>query len=95
MSIWSNAIEGAIKKDCINIEYYQTLVRLYIILGTQEKELLKHLDDTKNPYNKIIAGLIYKDTGRKMQAKAVFDEFVVSYPDMIITSDIYSILRQL
>ena len=90
-----NAIEGAIEKDCINIEYYQTLVNLYIKLNIQEQELLKHLKDTANPYNKIIAGLIYKNTGRKMQARAVFDDFVVTHPNMIITSDVQSILRQL
>ena len=90
-----NAIEGAIKKDCINIEYYKTLVNLYIKLGIQEEELNKHLKDTKNPYNKIIAGLIYKNTGRKAQAKSVFDDFIVNYPEMIITQDIRMILQKM
>ena len=90
-----NAIEGAIKKDCINIEYYKTLVDLYIKLNIQNTKLDEHLKDNKNPYNKIIVGFIYKNTGRRMQAKAVFDDFVVSYPDMIITPDVQSILRQM
>ena len=90
-----NAIEGAIKKDCINMEYYQTLVDCYIKLGIAESELKKHIADNKNPYNRIVVGLIYLYTERKFQARATFDDFVVKYPDMIITDDVRSILRQM
>lgn len=90
-----NALDGAIKKDCINMTYYETLVDCYIELGIQDKKLAKHIEDVSNPYNRVIAGLIYLKTGRKMQARATFDDFVIQNPDMIISDDIRVILRDL
>lgn len=90
-----NAIEGAIKKDCINITYYQMLIDCYLKLGTVEQELNKHLKDTTNPYNQVVAGLIYLKTDRKMEAKATLDDFVVKNPDMIITDDVRVILNNI
>ena len=58
-------IQEAIKKDCINMSYYSALVDCYIALNTQSHQLKKCLSDNKNPYNRIIAGLIYLKTGQK------------------------------
>ena len=90
-----NALLGAIKKDCINITYYETLTDCYIKLGIQEEELKKTLKDNSNPYNRIIAGLIYLKTGRKTTAKILFDEFINENPKMIITEDVKEILRRI
>ena len=90
-----NAVLGAIKKDCINITYYQLLVDCYIKLGTVEKELKSHIKQTDNPYNRVIVGLIYLKTNRKMQAKATFDDFIATHPDMIISEDIKTILNKI
>ena len=90
-----NALDGAIKKDCINMTYYETLVDCYIKLGVQDKKLMEHIEDTTNPYNRVIAGLIYLKTDRKMQARATFDDFIIQNPDMIISDDIRVILRSL
>ncbi len=90
-----NALEGAIKKDCIHMTYYETLVDCYIKLNIQDKKLSQHIKDTTNPYNRVIAGLIYLKTNRKMQARATFDDFVTQNPDMIISNDIRAILRNL
>jgi len=90
-----NAIKGAIEKDCINMLYYETLVDCYINLNTTETELQKHLNDNKNPYNRIIAGLIFLKTGQKTNAKIIFDEFIINNPDMIITSDVKRLIQKL
>lgn len=82
------AVLGAISKDCINMTYYNFLVDCFVKLSTTEKELEKYLNDASNPYNKIVAGLIYLKTDRKMQARATFDDFIIQYPDMIITDDV-------
>lgn len=89
------AILMALDRDCINITYYQTLVDCYIALGIEKKELNKHLFDNTNPYNRIVAGLIYLKCGYPMYAKVIFDEFILNNPDMIITEDIKAILRTL
>ena len=90
-----NLVEHAINKDCINMTYYETLVDCYIAQNIQEKKLTHHISDTKNPYNRIIAGLIYLKTNRKIDAKIIFDEFINNNPDMIISDDVRAILRTL
>ena len=88
-------VELAINKDCINIVYYVTLVDCYIAQNIHKKELQRHISDTKNPYNRIIAGLIYLKTGEKLNAKIIFDEFINDNPDMIISDDVRQILREM
>ena len=88
-------IEAAIKKDCINITYYKALVDCYIAQNIHEKQLQRHLLDNKNPYNRVIAGLIYLKTGQRTEAKFIFDEFINENPEMIISEDIRLILRDL
>lgn len=90
-----NAVLGAIQKDCINLTYYQMLTDCYIKLNLENEELKKHIADEKNPYNRIIVGLIYMKTNRKMQARATFDDFISLYPDMIITDDIRLLLEKI
>ncbi len=90
-----NALLGVIRKDCMNITYYDSLVDCFIKLKTDKKELKNYLKDSINPYNKIVAGLIYMKTGNKRAAKTLFDEFITNNPDMLITSDIKRILKKL
>ncbi|MBQ8475961.1 tetratricopeptide repeat protein [bacterium] len=89
------AIKQAIAKDCINMVYYDTLVDCYIKLNIAPKELQKCLEDDKNPYNRIVAGLIYLKTGEKINAKIIFDEFINNNPDMIISDDVRRLLRDM
>ena len=88
-------LDEAIKKDCLNMTYYKALVDCYINLNIEEKELKKCLNDSSNPYNRIIAGLIFLKTGKKQTAKNIFDEFVNKNPNMIITQDVKQILNQI
>lgn len=90
-----NAILGAIKKDCMNITYYNALADCIIKLNQQDSEIEKYLKEYKNPYNRIIVGLILQKIGKKQEAKFIFDEFVNKYPDMIITDDVKMILNQI
>ena len=90
-----NVVEGAISKDCISMTYYEMLADCIVKLGNEEKELKKYISDSQNPYNRIVVGLVYLKTGKKMQAKATFDDFVYQYPDMIITQDVKAILERI
>ena len=88
-------LEEAIKKDCLNMTYYKTLVDCYVALNIQDEELRKRLDDEINPYSRIVAGLIFLKTGNKITAKNIFDEFINDNPDMLITDDVRLILKQI
>lgn len=89
------ALIGAINKDTVNMIYYDALVDCFFALKTDEEELYKYAYDTSNPYNRIIIALIFLKRGQKDNAKAIFDEFVGDFPDLLITEDIKSLLRQL
>ncbi len=89
------AILMAIDSNCLNITYYETLVDCYIYLGIEQKELENCLQDSFNPYNRIIAGLIYLKCGYPMYAKVIFDEFILDNPDMIISDSVRAILRKI
>ena len=88
-------LDEAIKIDCLNMTYYKALVDCYIALNIQDDELEKHLSDEINPYNRIVAGLIFLKTGNKIAAKSIFDEFINSNPDMLISDDVRLILKQI
>lgn len=89
------ALLGVIKKDCMNLTYYDALVDCFINLKSEKKELEKYSKDTINPYNKIIVGLIYLKTGNKRAAKTIFDDFISSNPNMLISDDVRKILNSL
>lgn len=89
------AIEGAIKKDCINMTYYDLLAQCVVKLGIEKQEIEKYKKDVENPYNRIIIGLIYLKIGKKIQSKTIFDDFVCQNPDMIITQDVKVLLNSL
>ena len=86
-------IERAIDKDCINITYYNLLVDCYVAQNIHKKELNHRLADTKNPYSRVVAGLIYLKTNQKSEAKIIFDEFINDNPDMIISEDVKLIIK--
>lgn len=90
-----NAILGAIKKDCINLTYYEMLAECIIKLNQVESELEKYINDSENPYNRIVVALIYLKTDKKMQARATLDDFVAKYPNLIITDDIRLMLNRI
>jgi lipopolysaccharide biosynthesis regulator YciM len=90
-----NMLEDIIQKGCVNITYYETLVDCYIKQNIHQEKLKKYLSNEKNPYNRIIAGLIYLKSDQKTNAKIIFDEFINDNPDMIISEDIRRILRSI
>jgi len=90
-----NALLGAIGKNCMNITYYSALVECFFELNIQKYELEKYLKDKTNPYNEIIAGLIYIKMNDKTSAKIILDEFITKNPNMLITPDVKNILGNL
>ncbi len=89
------AFSEAINIDCVNMAFYEAYSDACIKTKTYETELEKNLKDKTNPYNRIIAGLIYYKTDRKVLAKTVFDEFINQHPKMIITEDVKALLKRI
>ena len=52
----------------------------------------KKTSKKRNLVVSLIVGLIYLKKGKRMQARATFDDFVLQNPDMIITQDVKLIL---
>lgn len=89
------AIEGCIKKDYMNIAYYNSLADIIVLQGNSNAEIKKYLQDTKNPYNRVLVGLIYIKTKKIAQARTILDEFVANNPNLIMTDDIKTILKNI
>ncbi len=88
-------LKGAINKNYTNLIYYETLADCFVKTNTAKKELNKYLNDTTNPYNKIMAGFIYLKTGDKTTARTIFDDFINEHPKMIVVQDIKTLIKKL
>ena len=58
-------------------------------------EIEKYIKDELNPYNRIIIGLLYLKTNRKIEAKITFDDFIEQHPDLIIAQDVKALLNSI
>ncbi len=89
-----DCFEHAILGDCMNMVYYNNLVESYAaqgILDSRAQYLLKRVE--KNPYNKIIIGLIYLRQNKIGAAITMLDDFCTNNPDLIITNDVKKIIK--
>ena len=94
-SIAITPLKGAINKNYTNLIYYETLADCFVKTNTAKKELKNYLKNTKNPYNKIMAGFIYLKMGDKITARTIFDDFINEYPKMIVVQDIKTLIKKL
>jgi len=90
-----NAIEGAISKDYMNITYYNALADCVVAQGSTKAQIEKLSGESKNPYNKIIVGLIYLKQGKIRDARTIFDDFAAKNPNNIMSEDIKLIIKNL
>ena len=89
------AIQGCIKKDYMNITYYNALADIIALEKNSQNEIKKYLQDKTNPYNRVLVGLIYIKTNKIKQARTILDEFVANNPNLIMTEDIKTILKNI
>ena len=89
-----DAYLNALKLYGLNLQYYINLAKCYKVMGVIEKKL-NEIEITKNPYNKILKGLMLIESGDKRTGMIMLDEFCSSEPDLIITSGVKSYLRNL
>ena len=85
--------EDAIKLYGLNFKYYLNLTDCYNKLGIV-KTKIKELSASKNPYDKILVGLLYIQSGEVRKGVILLDELCAAEPDLVITSAIRQYLKE-
>lgn len=85
--------EDAIKLYGLNFKYYLNLAECYKTLGiTQTK--IKEYSSSTTPYDKIMLGLLYIQTGSVRKGVNTLDELCSEEPDLLIIPAIRQYLRE-
>ena len=85
--------EDAIKLYGLNFKYYLNLAECYKTLGiTQTK--IKEYSSSISPYDKIMLGLLYIQTGSVRKGVNTLDELCSEEPDLLIIPAIRQYLRE-
>ena len=85
--------EDAIKLYGLNFKYYLNLAECYKTLGiTQTK--IKEYSSSTSPYDKIMLGLLYIQTGSVRKGVNTLDELCSEEPDSLIIPAIRQYLRE-
>lgn len=85
--------EDAIKLYGLNFKYYQNLADCYKTLGITATKI-KELSGSKNPYDKIMLGILYVETGEVRKGVILLDELCMEEPDLLITNAIRQYLKE-
>lgn len=86
--------EDAIKLYGLNFKYYLNLAECYKTLGiTQTK--IKEYSSSTTPYDKIMLGLLYIQTGSVRKGVNTLDELCSEEPDLLIIPAIRQYLREI
>ena len=85
--------EDAIKLYGLNFKYYLNLTDCYNKLGIV-KTRIKELSASENPYDKILVGLLYIQSGEVRKGVILLDELCAAEPDLVITSAIRQYLKE-
>lgn len=86
--------EDAIKLYGLNFKYYLNLAECYKTLGiTQTK--IKEYSSSTSPYDKIMLGLLYIQTGSVRKGVNTLDELCSEEPDLLIIPEIRQYLREI
>lgn len=86
--------EDAVKLYGLNFKYYINLAECYKTLGIT-KTKIKEYNGSKNPYDKIMLGLLYIISGEKRKGIITLDELCTEEPDLLITPAIRQYLKEL
>lgn len=81
-----DCFKNAITQYNLNFEFYKNLVECYNALGKIDEQLEIYKMKSSTPYDKVVLGLLYEKTGDIKKAIFVFDEFISTEPNLMITS---------
>ena len=85
--------EDAIKLYGLNFKYYLNLAECYKTLGITQTKIKEYSTSTL-PYDKIMLGLLYIQTGSIRKGVNTLDELCSEEPDLLITPAIRQYLRE-
>ena len=87
------SFESAIKQDCLQLSFYKNLVLSFELQGTLNSKRKQYSSDTTNPFNLIIVALIDERLGNKRNMQIALDDFIASYPKLLITVSLKDYLK--
>lgn len=84
--------ERALTLYNLNLNYYINLAKCLIANKLLDKKL-EQFSDFTNPYNQLMSGVLYVESGNYQRGITVLDNFTISEPDLIITPAVKSYIR--
>ena len=85
--------EDAIKLYGLNFKYYLNLAECYNKLGITNTKIKEYSIST-NPYDKIMLGVLYIQSGSTRKGVILLDELCSEEPDLLITPAIRQYLKE-
>lgn len=87
--------EKSIKQYSLNFLYYQNLVKSFKAQNTIKRKIkvYENISD-KNPFNMVILGLLYIESGDVRRGIIKLDEFCMKEPDLLITGAVRNYIRE-
>ena len=85
--------EDAIKLYGLNFKYYLNLAECYKKLGITNRKIKEYSIST-NPYDKIMLGVLYIQSGSTRKGVILLDELCSEEPDLLITPAIRQYLKE-
>lgn len=90
-----SCFEKAVSLNALCFDYYLKMTENYEKLGIAEDKLNEYKNNKTSPFNDIITGLLYIQTGNISTGIIVLDEFCNKEPNLIITKGVRDYLDKL
>ena len=87
--------EKAVSLNPLYFDYYLKLAENYKSSGIAETKLLKYQSDFSSPFNRILLGLLYIQTGETSTGITVLDDFCGEEENLIITKGIKDYIEKI
>lgn len=87
-----DCFERAIALYNLNLNYYINLAKCHIANKQLEKKL-EQFKDFSNPYNQLMSGILYIESGDYQRGIIILDNFTIAEPDLIITQAVKAYIK--
>lgn len=84
--------ERALRLYNLNLNYYINLAKCLIANKLLDKKL-EQFADFSNPYNQLMSGVLYVESGEFQRGITILDTFTIAEPDLIITPAVKSYIK--